>query len=105
MTTTTTTPRKPRRVNPVKCEVVTHRRMVYACELMPIGVPAHITLNAKPYVVEVVEDSVVLHSSTDTHTVSRETCTCGDYTFVREARGEVCKHVLAVRKLKLDGTI
>ena len=101
----TTTTRKPRKVNPVRCDLQVIRRLAYPCTLLPAGQPAQVTLNGKPYVVTAELDALTFHSGTDSHTVSRGTCTCGDFTFVREARGESCKHILACSKMRAEGAV
>jgi hypothetical protein len=98
-------PRKARRVNPVKCDLTVIRRLAYPCTLLPAGQPAHVSLNGKPYVVTAEGDCVIFHSDRDSHTVSHGGCTCGDYVFVREARGEACKHVVAAGKMRAEGAV
>jgi SWIM zinc finger len=102
---TTATNRKPRKVNPVKCDLVTIRRLAYPCTLLPNGQPAHVTINGKPYVVTARTGMVCFHSKDASHIVSQGTCSCEDFTYVREARGEKCKHILAASKMIADGTI
>lgn len=104
---TATISRKPRTVNPARCDLVTLRRMAYPCELLPAGQPAHVVLNGKPYVVTADgSDAFTFHGERGrSHTVCGGTCCCEDFIYVREARGEACKHVLALGKLRADGSV
>lgn len=110
MTATTTRSRKPRTIRPAVASVVVLRRMAYPCVLLPNGQSAHITLNSKLYAVTADGDETTqvftFHGEAgQSHQVCRGECTCESFVFVREARGEACKHVLAVEILKADGTI
>lgn len=103
----TTTTRKPRTIRPAKADILVERRMAYPCELLPEGQPARIVLNGKPYVVtHDGEDAFTFHGlSNRSCTVRGWCCDCEDFIYVREARGEPCKHVLAWARMKHDGTI
>lgn len=97
---------KPRKVNPARCDLVTLRRMAYPCTLLPNGQPAHVTINGKPYVVSHSHPGVIcFHSETDSHIVAGGECTCADFVFTRQARGESCKHQIAAGLMIQNGAL
>jgi predicted nucleic acid-binding Zn finger protein len=102
----TSTTRKPRAVRPPACRVVTFRRAAYPCELLPAGQVALVSVNEKGYAVSVAGGVVTFHTAEGKrYQVCGDTCTCPDYVYTREPRGEVCKHCLAAKLLAADGTI